>query len=152
MTLLLERREQMLFIPDRELMTDPSKYTTKVQLGNPKSFIWHTCKSMSEGLTQWSWRPRTGRAAVFRAGDRSLWKHGHKVIWYHDLAGMTQWQLHHQKLPRHSDLAAWLAGNSAERRMYSTQLDWFVPLPSTLADFCLFSNPYYFYILGKWES
>lgn len=96
----------MLFIPDRELMTDPSKYTTKVQLGKPKSFIWLTCKNMSEGLTQWQWRPRTGRAAVFRAGERSLWKHGYKVIWYRDLAGMTQWQLHHQKPPQHGDLSA----------------------------------------------
>lgn len=45
-----EMQQTRLLAPDREPMTDQSLDTTKVQLGEPMSFIGFIHKNMSEGL------------------------------------------------------------------------------------------------------
>jgi hypothetical protein len=44
-----ETRTNIYLTPDRALMTDQSLYSTKVQLGEPMSFIRTTYLSVSEG-------------------------------------------------------------------------------------------------------
>jgi len=109
-----EMQHTHLLTTDRELLTDQSTNTTKVQLAKPMSFIGVIYRSMDEGFL-------TGAEIICR---ELIHQGPPQYVWQLTKLGMwgTQWSL-------------WAA--KQVENVLSSCLSWSQPLPSSLAGFCL---------------